>query len=85
MKKLVRKIIIVFASSIMIIVSVPSLVMADYFPTNEKYEYYHDEIPAPTTRKEITEYVYREYNGRIQRRLWSRTRGIWIESNWSYI
>lgn len=34
-------------------------------------------------RAEETEWVYRIYNGYLQRRLWSLTRGIWL-TDWEY-
>ena len=35
------------------------------------------------TRAEETTWVYRVYEGRWQRRLWSNTRGIWL-TDWEY-
>lgn len=44
---------------------------------------YASEIPDPTddgpvAHAEETEWYYRRYDGRIQKRLWSITRGIWL-------
>ena len=33
---------------------------------------------SDSTRAEETTWVYRSYQGRVQKRLWSNTRGIWL-------
>jgi|GEM_PF-3247409 len=86
MKKLIRKLIVVCTTSIMITVAITSSVTAAYFPPSDEYDYsYEYGGNLPTARKDVTGYIYRYYNGRDQRRLWSFTRGIWLESSWSYI
>lgn len=36
------------------------------------------ETSAVSPRAEETQWVYRVYEGRLQKRLWSYTRGIWL-------
>lgn len=50
---------------------------------------YASEIPDPAddgivAHLEETQWYYRDYYGRAQRRLWSITRGIWL-TEWEYI
>lgn len=35
------------------------------------------------TRAEVTGYLYRVVNGVLEKRLWSYTRGVWVDSHWS--
>lgn len=50
---------------------------------------YAAEIPdpvddGPVAHAEETRWYYRDYNGRVQKRLWSLTRGIWL-TEWEYV
>ena len=51
---------------------------------------YAAEIPEPTDENgpvvclEETQWYYRNYNGRLQRRLWSITEGVWL-TDWEYV
>ena len=51
---------------------------------------YAAEIPdpaddnGPVARLEETKWYYRDYNGRVQKRIWSITRGIWL-TEWEYV
>lgn len=42
-----------------------------------------NETSTVSPRAEETEWVYRIYNGYLQKRLWSLTRGIWL-TDWIY-
>jgi len=46
-------------------------------PTNSP-----DSVVEP--RAEQVEWVYREYNGNIEKRLWSNTYGVW-KTDWIYV
>lgn len=87
MKKIFVKISTVFLTLTMLIEPTLNVVYAQesletvIVVLEEKLE----DLPALSSRKEEIGYVYRFVNGVEQRRLWSYTRGVWLESEWQNV
>lgn len=45
----------------------------------------HDDLLVLSPRKEEIGYIYRIVDGVEQRRLWSYTRGVWLEPEWKNV
>jgi len=80
MKKFISKFVV---ACVLVINIVPNSVEAAYLPPDEGYEYsYESSESSPLARKDVVGYVFRTSNGVKQKRLWSYTRGVWVDAYW---
>lgn len=64
-------------AAIFVFAAVPTVAAADYLPTPPAVTILaSDEGVAPTAND--TEWIFRDYNGKKQMRLWSRTYAKWL-------
>ena len=71
----------VFLIALVICLSFSITAFADYTTIESPSEIYNNEIEP---RVEQTEWIYRNHNGNLEKRLWSITYGKWL-TDWIYV